>query len=128
MNTSKHNDTQHEMTRLDVTTPEESELMRLARASLDDSVSRLDAATLSKLNQARHRALEESRRPFLQRFWLPMGVAATLLAVAIALPIRSPQPGEATSPDSYHSAAEDAALVEDLDLVLSLMEEEDHAS
>ncbi len=104
----------------------ETALEELARASLDDSVSRLDAATLSRLNQARQQALEESRRPLFQRFWLPISAAAfAMLALAVVLPLQTPEtPAPATE---YISATEDAELMEDLDLVLWLMEE-DHAS
>lgn len=102
-------------------------LEALARNSLDDSVASLDAATLSRLNQARQQALEESRRPLLQRIWLPVSAAAfAALAVAVLLPFQqAPAPDPAAE---FLGATEDAALVEDLDLVLWLMDAEDHAS
>lgn len=59
-----------------------------AKALFDDSVDNLDAATLSRLNQGRHRALAELERgssikPWLR--WVPAtGIAATaLLAVMV---------------------------------------------
>lgn len=109
----------------------EQALEKLARSSLDDSVAHLDAATLSRLNRARQQALAEGRKPFLQRNWLPLAASGcAVVALAIALPLV--QPGDApVTPDiegAYTSAQEDAGLVEDLDLVLWLMDEEDHAS
>ena len=55
-----------------------------AKAAFDASVNELDAATLSKLNAGRHKALEELKRPTYQwSRWAPAtGVAAAaLLAV-----------------------------------------------
>ncbi len=108
-------------------------LEALARASLDDSVAHLDASTLSQLNRARQAALAETRKPFIQRHWLPLGAAAcAVFALAIALPLLKPgAPAVETLPgveEAYTSAAEDAELLEDLDLVLWLMENEDHTS
>jgi len=58
----------------------------------DDSVERLDAATLSQLNQARHRALEEAgqTRPQAQWLrWVPVtGVAAA--AVVAVMVVNAP--------------------------------------
>ena len=104
---------------------------QLARASLDDSVAHLDAATLSRLNRARQQAIAEGRKPFLQRNWLPVAAGAcAVVALAIALPLMQPRDTAPTPgiDEAYTTAAEDADLVEDLDLVLWLMDEEDHAS
>lgn len=49
---------------------------------LDRSCDRLDAATLSRLNQIRHRALEAENRFFYQR---PLIIGSTLTACALAL-------------------------------------------
>lgn len=107
---------------------EQQALEQQARASLDDSVAHLDAATLSQLNRARQRALAEGRKTFFQRNWLPLGAATcAAIALAVALPLMQVgQPEPAT--DSYYSNAEDAELVENLDLVLWLMDSEDNAS
>jgi hypothetical protein len=111
---------------------DEKALERMARASLDESVAHLDATTLSRLNRARRQAMAESEKSFFQRHWLPMSaVACALFAVAIALPLIQQPADQVAQPgveDAYYGAAEDAALVEDLDLVLWLMENEDHAS
>ena len=110
---------------------EQQELEQLARASLDDSVAHLDAATLSQLNRARQQALAEAQKPFLQRHWLSVGAATcAVVALAIALPLVQPGDPEVIPgvDEAYYGTAEDAELVEDLDLVLWLMENEDHAS
>ena len=60
-----------------------------AKALFDASVDELDGATLSTLNQSRHRALEElgSPRAGLLRWAPAAGVAAAaLLAVMLTLP------------------------------------------
>ena len=60
-----------------------------AKALFDDSVDSIDAATLSRLNQSRHRALVELERegsikPWLR--WLPAtGVAATAILAVIVM-------------------------------------------
>ena len=61
-----------------------------ARQLFDESVDGLDAATLSRLNQARQKALEASTRrtPPLVR-WAPVGGLATAAAVALLL-LQSP--------------------------------------
>ena len=60
-----------------------------AKALFDASVDELDAATLSSLNQGRHRALEEARSPrgALLR-WAPAAgiAAAVLIGVMVTLP------------------------------------------
>jgi len=53
-----------------------------AKAVLDQSVEGLDAATASRLNQARHAAL--ARRPARQHWFLPAGLAsACVLMLAV---------------------------------------------
>jgi len=62
-----------------------------AKTLFDDSVERLDAATLSRLNQGRHKALDELRRADTVRWgrWLPAaGVAA--VAVVMIIVMRGP--------------------------------------
>jgi hypothetical protein len=67
---------------------DDDQIIGKAKALFDDSVDSLDAATLSRLNQGRHRALAELQRassvgPWLR--WLPAtGIAAAaLLAVMV---------------------------------------------
>ena len=65
----------------------DEQFRKTAKAAFDESVDALDAATLSKLNRSRQRALAELERPGW-RFstWAPAtGVAAAvLIAVMIA--------------------------------------------
>ncbi len=108
-------------------------LETLARASLDDSVAHLDAATLSRLNRARQTALAEANKPYNPGNWLALTAAAfVLVVIAVALPlVQGGSPDTAREPSldpAAYTAAEDAALIEDLDLVLWMMENEDHAS
>jgi hypothetical protein len=97
---------------------------RNARRVLEESVTRLDARTRSRLNQARHAALAAAARP--RRRWLssftlmPVGAVAAALLVSVVL--WHHQPGsEAPVLDAR------AAPVEDMDLLadgeaLDLME------
>ena len=115
------------MTKMDT----ETELERRTRAVLEASLTRVDARTRSRLNQARHTALEHVRRRALT--WrgfklVPVtggAVAAAALAVAFVLLVQRPHP--------VHSSGEGAqASFEVLDLVadednLSLMEDYDHS-
>ena len=108
-------------------------LETLARASLDDSVAHLDAATLSRLNRARQTALSEAKKPYNPGHWLSLTAAAfALVLIAVALPLMqavAPDDAAELAPNpAAYSVAEDAALMEDLDLVLWMMEPEDHAS
>ena len=89
-----------------------TELARAAKARFDDSVEALDAATLSRLNRGRQRALAEldgARRHGAWLRWLPAtGVAAAaLLAVMLAV-----EPGTAV-PDDPVSASDFGMLLED---------------
>ncbi|MEE4162424.1 MAG: hypothetical protein V2I25_07920 [Woeseiaceae bacterium] len=63
----------------------DDKLVRQAKALFDESVDALDGATLSKLNRARQRALEEldEGHPAGLRTWLlPAGGAAAVAALA----------------------------------------------
>jgi hypothetical protein len=53
-----------------------------ARALFDESVDSLDAATLSRLNRSRQRALAEARRPVRQ--WLRWAPATGVAVAAVA--------------------------------------------
>ena len=60
---------------------------KLAKARFDDSVERLDGAALSRLNQGRHRALEELRSNDAVRWrrWAPAAGVAAAAAVAVIM-------------------------------------------
>ncbi len=65
----------------------DEQLVQQAKQGFDASVDRLDAATLSRLNQGRHAALEAAAKPNLMRLsWMPAtGVAAAVLIAVFAL-------------------------------------------
>ena len=58
-----------------------------ARALFDSSVDGLDGATLSQLNQSRHKALEELQQPAVARWgrWAPAAGVAAAAAVAVVM-------------------------------------------
>jgi hypothetical protein len=105
-----------------------TEFERNARSVLEESVRRIDGRTRSRLNQARHAALEAAarapRRAWLRTFTLmpAAGAVAAALLVAIVLWHREPQ---GTLPvvalDAQHSAVEDMDLLTDKDSI-DLME------
>ncbi len=67
-----------------------------AKALFDESVDSIDAARLSQLNQARHRALEELERGRAVIPWqrvLPAGGAAAAVALAVLLVIGPDEDG-----------------------------------
>jgi hypothetical protein len=90
---------------------------RNARRVLEESVSRIDARTRSRLNQARQRALEaaSARRP---RWWSSFALmpaasaAAAALLVTLVLWHHQPQ-GEPPVLEGQRSAVEDIDLLAD---------------
>jgi hypothetical protein len=90
---------------------------RNARMVLEESVSRIDARTRSRLNQARQRALEaaSARRP---RWWSSFALmpaasaAAAALLVTLVLWHHQPQ-GEPPVLEGQRSAVEDIDLLAD---------------
>jgi hypothetical protein len=98
-----------------------------AKALFDDSVERLDAATLSRLNRGRQRALEELDRG--RRFgswlrWVPAtGVAAAaVLTVMVMNDPAVPLPEGSMSVIDFELLMEDDSLemLEDLEFLLWL--------
>jgi hypothetical protein len=65
---------------------DDRELEARARAAFDASVEELDAATRSRLTQARHRALAaRGARPAWQAIGVPAGAAAAAAVLAVAM-------------------------------------------
>ncbi len=68
-----------------------------AKALFDDSVDKLDAATLSKLNQGRQAALDEIRASGRRGQWVrwapATGVAAAALVAVVMLQNTTPESG-----------------------------------
>jgi hypothetical protein len=111
------------------------EFLGHSRKLLDDSVDSLDASTLSRLNQARQKALNsrsmDTRR---SNFFLtaPAGavftsfvVAAVVVLLWTALPQQQPQPQLAQQYEDIEMLTADAEfdLLEDLEFVSWLVEE-----
>ncbi len=70
---------------------DDKRLEQSAKALFDDSVERLDAATLSKLNQGRQTALEEAAAATSRQWlrWVPATGMATAALVAVIV-LRGP--------------------------------------
>ena len=103
-----------------------TEFERNARVVLEESVRRIDARTRSRLNQARHAALDAAgarRRTWLGRFTLmpAAGAVAAALLVAVVLWHREPQGTAPLAADAQHAAVEDMDLLTDSDSI-ELME------
>ena len=69
----------------------DDKFLQEAKARFDESVDGLDAATLSTLNQGRHRALEEAGRshPAVLR-WVP--VTGVAVAALVGVMVLQPEP------------------------------------
>jgi hypothetical protein len=113
--------------------PEEptSEFEKRTRAVLEESVSRVDGRIRSRLNQARHAALDAvpngRRRFFGERQWLPVtGAVTAALLVAVVMWTRTPDPTLPVVADSAQATFEDIDLLADAD-ALDLIEEDDDA-
>lgn len=103
---------------------ENERLTRQARRLFDDSVDRLDAATLSRLNRSRQRALAElggrvtTHGHWLR--WLPAtGVAAAALATVMLMNARPPdvaqEPVSASDFEMLLDDGDDLEMLEDLE-------------
>ena len=102
---------------------DEKDLAVQAKALFDDSVERLDAATLSRLNQGRQKALEEVRAagPAGQwTRWVPAGglAAAAVVAVVVwqGVAVEHGAPAAASAADFEIMLSEDSLdMLEDLE-------------
>ena len=106
-----------------------SEFEKRTRALLEDSVQRVDGRIRSRLNQARHAAIEEaSRRPsFWRRFTLMPAAGAVAAAVLVAFVIwphsHTGQP--LTAETSGRAGMEDLDLLADSDALELVSDETD---
>lgn len=102
---------------------DEKDLAGQAKALFDDSVERLDAATLSRLNQGRQKALQEVRGagPAGQwARWVPAGGLAAAAVVAILVwqgaPVEQSAPAAGSAADFEIMLSEDSLdMLEDLE-------------
>jgi hypothetical protein len=102
---------------------DEQDLAVQAKALFDDSVERLDAATLSRLNQGRQKALQEVQaggpRGHWVR-WVPAGglAAAAIVAVVVwqGAPLEHSAPAAGSATDFEIMLSEDSLdMLEDLE-------------
>ena len=108
-----------------------TELQQSLIDALDDSIEHLDAYTLSRLNQARHRALAQAEKPrWVNPQWLKAATFAVLLATVInGWLFLSSSNMQHMNTDDFEliAASEDFELLQDLDFVVWMIEQE-HAS
>ena len=102
-----------------------------AKADFDETVEQLDAATLSRLNRARHAALAEMQQPTRQwSRWMPAtGVAAAVLVAVMVMqnPAGIDEPLPAAVADMEILLGEDSIeMLEDLEFYswLDVVEQE----
>ena len=99
--------------------------------ALDESIEHLDANTLSRLNQARHRALDQAEKPrWFNPPWLKAATFAVLLVTIINgwLFLSTPNVEQMNTDDfELIIASEDFELIQELDFVAWMIEQE-HAS
>ncbi len=116
--------------------PDEKTFLQNSKKLLDDSVDSLDAATLSRLNQARQKALDcrsmGSRR---SNFFLATGPGAVFASFAVAVVVAVLWTAAPQAPQSEQHLAQqyediemltseaDLDLLEDLEFVSWLVEE-----
>lgn len=105
-----------------------------AKKVFDESVEQLDGATLSRLNQGRHKALEEMKRPGVVHWgrWAPAAGVAAAAAVAVIMmngtAVTLPEGDPVTVSDfEMLLEAESLEMLEDLEF-FSLLDEVDAES
>lgn len=99
---------------------EPTEFEKRTREVLEESTSRLDGRTLSRLTQARHAALDQMQRPVRQRWWAfaPAGAAAAVAVIAIVM-------WSGRTEVEKDSVVEDLELLADADAAEFVADEED---
>lgn len=91
--------------------PEDDRFVEKARGLFEDSVERLDAATLSKLNQGRHRALEELERSRSRQPWLTLAPAGGIAAAAVVAVLMMQGPAGVDLPEMNDTSATDFEIL-----------------
>jgi hypothetical protein len=112
-------------------TDDDKAILKTAIDSLDQSIEHLDGHTLSRLNQARHHALDQTARPRLfNTQWLKAGaIAALIFTVVNGWMMFSASKIQQMDTDDFELIVvnEDFELMQDLDFVAWMIEQE-HAS
>lgn len=97
-------------------------------AALDDSIEHLDAYTLSRLNQARHHAIDRAKKPhWINSQWLKAATVAILMVAVINgwLFFSTTEVQQMNTEDiDLIVASEDFELIQDLDFVAWMIEQE----
>jgi ferric-dicitrate binding protein FerR (iron transport regulator) len=103
------------------------EFEQRARALLEDSVLRIDGRVRSRLNQARHAALEEtSRRPSLWRRYSLMPAASAVAAAVLVAFVLWPHAHQGDAiVEGGHGTVEDLDLLADSDALDLVSDETD---
>ncbi len=96
-------------------------------ALLDESADAIDGPTLSKLHQARSRAVERAQsRRFTVNQWVPAGAVAASFALVAVTYLQAPEPLPHIYEDPVQQAtAQDMELLEDLEFIAWLAAQED---
>lgn len=92
---------------------EEQKFLESIRSRLDEGLEHLDAATLSRLRQAREQALAQ-RYKKRRAVWLIPAGAAVAASILVALIINQPKP--APEPDYLFDELEMLSAFDELDL------------
>jgi len=99
--------------------------------TLDESIEHLDGHTLSRLNQARHRALAQTEKPhFFNAQWIKAGaIAAVIITLVNGWMMFSSPSIQQMNTDGFELviANEDFELMQELDFIAWMIEQE-HAS
>ena len=98
----------------------DDKLLNNVTDALDQSVESIDAATLSKLNQARHAALEAGSGKRYRGSWLAAGMTAGIAVLAVSLWFSLPQHGLQNEDHASWIAATEALSEEDLEVIEDL--------
>lgn len=98
-----------------VNDPTPDPLEQRSRELFDGSVSRLDARTRSRLNQARQQALGELNQGTARRYWLAAPLGGIAAAVVIAVVMMTGRQTTAPTPDSAALPLDDFDIVADAD-------------
>ncbi len=106
---------------------EPTEFEKRTREVLEESASRLDGRTLSRLTRARHAALEQAQRPARHwwRTYVPAGAAAAVAVLAVVMWVGRPGVEVAPPVVNNGSPLEDLEFLTDADAAEFVADGED---
>lgn len=97
---------------------QEQALLNEAKAAFEHSLSDIDGQTLSKIRQARHRALESHTRKSVSNWWVPTGVAVSACVAFVIftlIPRVSDEPASLLEDIELITTSDDLELYEELE-------------